>query len=103
MSLANRLYAEVECPRCRRVGETEIEVVLDGHGAANDYRVGDTVDWNPCYGRSYSGRPPLGDLAGDGYAVCSECDKDYFVTVIIERDVIERIEVVYDRSGYIRD
>ena len=98
--LSNLVSAAMTCPRCGALGEVEIEVVLDGHGALHDYHIGDTVKWNMCYGH-YPGRPPLGDLEGDGYAVCPKCEKDFFVTVFVVRDVIARVEVVRDRSGYI--
>ena len=81
----------------------EIEVPLDGYGASNDYSVGDLVKWNPAIYLDYPGRPPLGDLIAEGYAVCPNCEKDYFVDVAVEKDVIERVTVNPTRQGYIPD
>lgn len=101
--ITNRLYANIRCPRCGFVGMAEVDVPLDGHGAVNDYSVGDSVTWNPTLYLDYPGRPPLGDLIADGYAVCSKCEKDYFVDVVVERDVIQRAIVNPSRRGYIPD
>jgi hypothetical protein len=45
--MANTLKANICCPRCGFTGMVEIEAPLDGHGAAEDYSVGDTVQYIP--------------------------------------------------------
>jgi hypothetical protein len=91
---ANHLYAVVQCPRCDAVGEVEIEVEIDARGFAQDYRVGDRVDW-------LANRRPLnGSLSTDGYVVCSECNKDYFVEVFVKSDVVHQPVVSTTKKGY---
>jgi hypothetical protein len=76
----NFLYATMKCPRCGSEGEVEIEAAVDGRG-----------------------RPPLGDMQADGYAVCPACKKNYFVIVSVERDVIRSVTVDSSRRWYIAD
>lgn len=98
---ANRVYAPLECPRCGAIAEQEIEATLDGQGFAQDYRVGDRIDWGHAFLPAYSGRPADGNLRADGYVVCEVCEKDFFVYVTVRADELVRVELNQTRSGMI--
>ena len=98
---ANRVYAQVECPRCGALAEQEIEATLDGQGFAQDYRVGDRIDWGHPHLPGYSGRPAGGNLRADGYVVCGACEKDFFVYVTVLADELIAVETNQTRPGMI--
>jgi len=99
--LVNTIIVSVDCPRCGTTAETEVEAPLDGNGGPRRYGIGETVAWSPSITADYSGRPPLGDVTVEGYAVCPVCTKDYFVEIRVERDRITGVEVDLTRRGYI--
>jgi hypothetical protein len=98
---ANRLIANIVCPRCGTTNDQEVEVTLDGQGfASGDYRLGDRVRWLPGRDREDGGRPVSGDLDADGYVECPVCERDFFLTVSVRGDAIVGTEVNPAKPGY---
>jgi hypothetical protein len=62
-------------------------------------RVGDRYPWN--HPRMPSGRHAGGNAVGDGYAECPACGRDVFVAVVVEADVMVRLDL--GRTGVIPD
>lgn len=100
MGMYNYLDVELDCPRCGAWCAAEVEF---GFGLLDlrRYAVGDLVDWGVKGLRRPRGRPPGGDLAGEGYAECRCCRKDYFVLVRVEADRIVSVEVDPARPGHL--
>ena len=90
MGLYNLVTGPLTCPRCGRAIEAEVETRLGYMHDVLSLRVGDRYPWNhpqmPCQ------RPPDGNAVGDGYAECPACGKDFLVAVVVENDVIVRLE-----------
>jgi DNA-directed RNA polymerase subunit RPC12/RpoP len=101
MSIANRVYATLKCPRCSSEQEFEIEVELGHGGLLKEYRIGDEVEWDPWHDEEHGGRPKDGTIVKDGYVECEVCRKDFFVKVFVRHDRIEKVEVDESRTGYI--
>jgi hypothetical protein len=75
-----------------------------GYRQVLDYRLGDSYEWwtdqRPVRD---GGRPPEGNLGGEGYSVCPNCKKDFFVKVIVRSDRIVRAEPDRSKKPYIPD
>ncbi|MCK6544995.1 hypothetical protein L6R52_03950 [Myxococcota bacterium] len=91
----NHVYAELRCPLCLWDGRTEIEAEIDGRGFSKDYRLGDRVDTLPGLPR------PEDTVSIDGYVVCDNCGRDYFVIVVVQRGILLSAEVNPEKKGYI--
>ena len=61
--------------------------------------VGDRYPWN--HPAMPSRRPAGGNAVGDGYCVCPVCGKDFFVNVVVEADMLRRVEHDATRPGLI--
>ncbi len=68
------------------------------------YKLGDIIKWSD-EGRglrSPKARPENGDYTNEGYAVCPVCQKDFWLTIVVKTDHIERADIVINKSGYIK-
>lgn len=92
MGLFNIVRGEVVCPRCGRQIEAEIETRLGWVHQVLTLRVGDTYPWN--HPDMPSARPGGGNAVGDGYCECPACGRDFLVNVVVQNDVIRRLEPV---------
>jgi len=92
VSLFNTLRVGLRCPRCERDGVVEVEIKF---GLRNqiEYRLGETYLWTRSPLERSGGRPPGGNLDGEGYAQCEQCRKDFFVVVKLRNDSIESVDL----------
>jgi uncharacterized protein (UPF0212 family) len=90
MGLFNRVTGPLTCPRCGAAVEAEAETRLGYVHEVLSLGVGDRYPWN--HPRMPSRRPPEGNAVGDGYAECPACGKDFLVAVVVEADVVVRLE-----------
>lgn len=103
MGTFNIVHAHLKCPRCGTVVDAEIEVRLGNTAQMQYLKVGDTYPWVQRARPEEGGRPPEGNVNGDGYLECPRCHKDSFVRVLVRSDVIVAIEPDLTRPGYIPD
>ena len=99
MGLFNLVRGRVTCPRCRLEVDAEAGLRLGYAHAGLTLRVGDRYPWT--HPPMPSRRPADGDAVGDGYAVCPACGRDFFVRVVVEGDVVRRLEPDGGRPGLI--
>lgn len=91
MATFNQLPARLRCPRCN--GEADITVDLYfGVRDQLNYKLGDKYCWTSSPVVKNGGRPPEGDLDGEGYAECPLCRKDFFVIVRVRKDILESVQ-----------
>ncbi len=50
--------------------------------------IGDEYPWVENKSVKNGGRPENGDIDGEGYIECSECNKDFFVKAIVRNDIL---------------
>lgn len=101
MGLFNLVSGRTTCPRCGNEIDAEVETRLGFVHQVQALRVGDHYPWN--HPEMPTARPDGGDAIGDGYCVCPGCGRDFFVHVVVEADVIWRLEPVPGRPGVIPD
>lgn len=81
MGSFNYLVARAQCPSCGYVDPSAtMQVEIDRH-TLDTYRAGERTDWFGC-------RPRGGSRAFDAWGCCDRCGLDYFVFVVVRRDVI---------------
>lgn len=85
MGRYNTLIAELTCPFCGLRGRTEIDIWFGALGR-HVYRLGDRCAWAPDRPVASGGRPPGGDLDGQGFVACEGCARDWFATVEVRAD-----------------
>jgi hypothetical protein len=90
MGLYNLVSGRMTCPRCGTVMDAEAETRLGYMHEVLALKVGDRYPWS--HPEMPSHRPEGGNAVGDGYCVCPTCGKDFFVNVVVEADVIRRLE-----------
>ncbi|MEJ8307392.1 hypothetical protein [Saccharibacillus sacchari] len=97
----NLLLINVKCPRCNESVNAEAEFKI-GLMNLDTYKLGDELKW--AIGRAKSPhqlRPQNGDSIGEGYVCCPNCEKDFWVVIKIEHDIISSFEVDITKKGYI--
>jgi hypothetical protein len=67
------------------------------------YNMGEVYLWIPNKSVARGGRPPEGNLDGEGYTECSSCGKDFFVIVEVRDDVIVAVRPDSSKPPLIRD
>lgn len=101
MGTYNLLFAEMDCPRCGKRSECEIEIRSGDTSQMQHFHIGDDYPCRFMYASRSSDSPGQADLIGDGYTECPACRKDFFVTVQILLGVIQSASVDHTRPGYI--
>lgn len=101
MGLFNRVVGALTCPRCGAAVEADVESRLGYTHDVLTLRVGDRYPWN--HPAMSPARPADGNAVGDGYAVCPACGRDFFVRVVVEGDVVRRLEPDRERPGMVPD
>jgi len=98
MGLFNTIHATLQCPRCSREADLEIEVKF---GWANqiDYTLGDQVRWVSSDEFSPTDRPMNGTGEFAGYCECSSCHKDFWVRVYVDNNRIQLVSVDHAQKG----
>jgi predicted regulator of Ras-like GTPase activity (Roadblock/LC7/MglB family) len=101
MGTYNILRTTLTCPHCHKTADVEIELSFGDTRAMDDCSIGDPYKWIPQKAVQNGGRPEKGDLDGEGYGECPSCHRDFFVKVFVRRDIINGVEVDFEKSGYI--
>ncbi|GLZ30164.1 hypothetical protein Lesp02_23540 [Lentzea sp. NBRC 105346] len=101
MSIYNYLEVTAPCPHCGVVSTLNAEFRF-GLRELTSYRVGDQLTWEGKGVRTPTHRPENGNFAGEAYAECPACGRDYWLNVRVEHDVIISYEVDADRPGYVK-
>ncbi len=102
MAAFNQLSAHLRCSRCGR----EADVIVDlyfGLRDQRDYKLGDTYLWQDGKSVKNGGRPPEGNLDGEGYVVCPHCERDSFVVVSVRGDILESARPDTEKKPLIPD
>jgi uncharacterized protein (UPF0212 family) len=101
MGLYNVVRGRLTCPRCGQEVEADVETRLGYVHDVLTLRVGEHYPWN--HPEMPPSRPEGGNAVGDGYGECPACGKDFFIRVVVEGDVIRRLEPDTGRPGMIPD
>lgn len=103
MGTYNVLKAVLKCPRCGRTSLMDVDLYF-GYRNQIALKVGDCYPW-AWGGRSVKkgGRPPLGDIDGEGYTECPNCKKDFFVIVRVRGGRIVEALPDLSKKPYIPD
>lgn len=99
MSTYNTLTAGIRCPHCGNDTDVRIDFRF-GLRDQLEYRLGDRLAWEGKGVRTPAGRPPDGDFEGEGYTECSVCGNSFWTRIHVRADVIETVEVDWDREEY---
>lgn len=91
MSTHNILHTNLKCPRCSEQSFHKVEVFF-GYGNLIDYSVGDLYQWRPRKAVQNGGRPPSGNMDGEGYTECPICQKDFYLKVLVRDDILVGVE-----------
>ena len=91
MAAFNQLPARLQCPRCGRESDMMVDLYF-GLRDQLEYKLGDTYRWRTGRSVKNGGRPPEGNLDGEGYTECPLCRKDFFVIVRVRNDVLQSVE-----------
>lgn len=102
MGTYNKLNAIITCPHCGENAPVEIEIRFGDTRQMQDYSLGDSYAWLVGKSVQNGGRPAGGSMDGEGYTVCPQCQRDFFVKVSIFEDVITAVEPAEEKPGYIR-
>jgi hypothetical protein len=78
----------------------ELELFF-GYGNLISYKIGDRVEWLKGKSVKNGGRPEHGNMEGEGYTECPNCQRDFFVKVHVESDVIVGVEPDMNKKPYI--
>jgi hypothetical protein len=91
----------VVCPRCDTPGIVTVECRFGDTRQMTTYQVGDRYGWRERKAVQNGGRPADGHLDGDGYTVCPHCRKDFFTTVVVRNDHIQKVDADPTKAAYI--
>ena len=91
----------MKCPRCDALAEFQIDLYF-GLRDQIRYDLGDTCEWVPRKALQNGGRPPDGNLDGEGYTQCPQCEKDFFVSVLARRDKLVAVQPDMSREPYVK-
>ncbi len=100
MGLYNTITCCLPCPHCDETTEHEVESKF---GKLNliEYSIGEKVCWTKCDSVKNGGKPATPESSFEGYTQCSNCNKDFFVKVIICDDIISKVVPDASRNGFI--
>ncbi len=101
MSVHNYILASnVICARCKACIPSVRAESYVGYQRLLEYRVGSRVRWAQKKIQGIT-RPPEGCGEFDGYVVCPVCERDFWLRVLVEHDVITSVATDPDREGSI--
>lgn len=103
MGMFNYLLAHMICPRCHESVDVKVECFFGYRSEMKTFHLGDSYEWWPRKAVQNGGRPPDGNIDGEGYTECPACRKDFFVKVIVRGDIIQGVEPDPNKLPYIRD
>ena len=89
----------MRCPFCNSLNEIEVEAKI-GVLSQMDYKIGDKIIWANGGKASKGKRPTDGNFfTDDGYAECDICNRDFWVDIDIQNDVITKVSA-NEKKGY---
>jgi hypothetical protein len=91
----------MRCPHCGNETDVRIDFRF-GLRDQLDYRLGDPLIWEGKGVRTPAQRPANGDFEGEGYTECSVCGNAFWTRIRVRGDIIETVEVDWDREEYPR-
>lgn len=91
MGTYNYLFTEIICPWCGKLSSTEIDLHFGETLFMKTFAIGDEYTWVPRKAGQNGGRPPDGNIDGEGYAECPECRIGFYVKVAVRNDCIESV------------
>jgi DNA-directed RNA polymerase subunit RPC12/RpoP len=94
----NNLKLEIRCPKCHHVSEMEAEFKI-GYLNLDTYHIGEKITWADGLTKGQQNRPEGGNFTGDGYVECTRCNKDFWITINIENDIITCAQVNESHDG----
>lgn len=95
MGMFNYLIFEARCPFCEENYQHRAEMRV-GYLNLDEYKIGDQIRW-----KNKDTRLPKGNLVAEGYIECSKCNKDFWIDIIINEDIVLGIKIS-NKHGYIQ-
>ena len=102
MSMYNTLLLTITCPRCGAEAEMEADFRF-GLRDLTRYRIGDRLPWEGMGVKTPEKRPEGGNYDDEAYAVCPDCERDFWLTVSVRNDVIVSAAIDNTKQPYISD
>ncbi len=103
MGIYNKLSAAITCPHCHKTNSLDIDLYFGDTRNMRQFVIGSLYTWLPEKTVEHGGRPPDGNIDGEGYAVCPNCQRDFFVNVLIRDDRIAGVEPDLHKPGHIQN
>lgn len=103
MGSFNPLRTVLACPRCGVSGEVEVEMRFGDTSQMQELSLHDRYPWVARKMPQHDGRPPGGNVDGEGYLECQHCHRDSFLRVIIREDIVVGVEPDFTQRGFIAD
>jgi hypothetical protein len=99
----NVLWArDIGCPLCHQRADFRIEHKF-GVIEQFEFEIGDEVKWFGHRASIPKDKPVFSRWCGEGYAECLLCEKDFFVSVIVEEGKFKEVLWDVSRRGYVPD
>ncbi len=102
MALYNYLVLNIICPRCGIKAEMEAEFRF-GLRELTHYHIGDELRWDGMGVKTPETRPDEGNYDDEAYVVCPLCERDFWLTVSVRKDIIVGASVDTTKQTYISD
>jgi hypothetical protein len=103
MGTYNVLQANINCPHCNTPVKVEIEMRFGNTSMMDRFVIGDLYKWVVDSAVQKGGRPAEGNLDGEGYTECPQCQRDFFVKVMVRGDRINYVLPDMEKAGYIQE
>ncbi len=98
----NILKLNLKCPFCNYEDEMESEFKV-GYMNLNTYNIGDKIIWSEGFAKKpHQKRPKSGNFCGEGYVECLNCNKDFWLKIFIENDIIAKVDIDFTKNGYVK-
>jgi hypothetical protein len=102
MGMFNYLLLNTICPRCGVGAEMEADFRF-GLKDLTRYRIGDQLRWDGMGVKTPETRPEDGNYDDEAYVVCPHCERDFWITVSVRKDIIVGAIVDKTKQPYISD
>jgi hypothetical protein len=102
MAVFNYLLLNIICPRCGVEAEMEAEFRF-GLRELIHYHIGDELRWDGIGVKTPETRPDEGNYDDEAYVVCPLCERDFWLTVSLRKDIIVDATVDTTKQPYISD
>jgi hypothetical protein len=102
MGTYNILQTTIACPHCNTLVNVEIEMFFGNTSMVDRFAIGDEYKWALRKSVQHGGRPEQGNIDGEGYTVCPQCQRDFFVKVMVREDKIKDVKPDMEKAAYIQ-